>query len=105
MIAKLCFHNLSKPRLRILLSCLLNVSAHLRFDDLLSAAEHAGVLAEPAVFLLVDLPLVGSDGRSATTAAVYAAKLAADLPIHWVESAHDEKLLKRGQQASGSRIR
>lgn len=77
----------AEPCSRIL-ACLLDVSVHLCLDDLLSAAEHAGVLAEPAVLLLVDLPLVGNDRRSATSAAVDAAELAADDPaIRFVESA------------------
>lgn len=48
------------------------------------------------MLLLVDLPLVGNDGRSATSAAVDAAELAADPPIRPVENA--KNTLKMSKQ-------
>lgn len=51
------------------------------------------------MLLLVDLPLVGNDGRSATTAAVDTAELAADPPSRFVESAGNESA-QRGRKTS-----
>lgn len=53
---------------------LLDVSVHLGFDDLFAAPEDAGVFAEPAVLLFVDIQLASDHGCPATSAAV-------DLPI------------------------
>ena len=73
------------------LACLLDVSVHLDLDDLLPAPEDARVFAEPAVLLLVDVQLTGDNGRTATSATVNAAKLAADSRSNFFAYARREK--------------